>query len=281
MYYQIVETIFYLQTSTLGYYSAYFYNQEAALSNAKRNSLKAGSPVFLPRLFVSFFFQNRVLNGVLIDWFASRVIDKGDKFSEDPFAPHPQPFAELLARSVGVFGVGIDPSGPLFIEQVIKESMRCLIGTALAKVILVQHPAGAEGIEHGIFSRMRLPAFRVGTNLADHLARFLEDNREKILGFLCPLDHFFPCFIKGFQLYVGEAVNQRLVQVFVQIFRVALLKRTQKQSFCLNHHFSSTIFLPDMKNYEHGAYRGGEAATRRTSVFTLFGKSKSDDAARF
>lgn len=70
--------------------------------------------------------------------------------------------------------------------------MRCLIGIALAKVILVQHPAGAEGIEHGTFSRVRLPAFRVGTNLADRLAHFLEDNREKILGFLCPLDHFFP-----------------------------------------------------------------------------------------
>lgn len=113
--------------------------------------------------------------------------------------------------------------------------MRCFIGIALAKVIIVQHPAGDEGIEHGTFSLVQLPAFRVGTNLADHLARFLEDNREKILGFLCPLDHFFPYFIKGVQLHVSEAVNQRLVQVFVQIFRIALLKRTQMQSFCLNH----------------------------------------------
>ena len=93
----------------------------------------------------------------------------------------------MLAGQVVVLGVGVNPPCALLGEEIVEERVGRLEGVSLALVVLIQHPAGAEGVPHGVFPGVGLACLRVGVDLADDLAAVLQRNGEIVFRLDQPL----------------------------------------------------------------------------------------------
>ena len=182
-----------------------------------------------------FLFQNGILQGVLIERRAVRVIHERDKLQKQSFAPHSQLFTQALAGRVIILGVGVDPPRALFVEQVVEKSVCGFVGVPMTLIGFVQHPARAEGIH-----RRRIP---VGSrclwrrvDFPDDLAVLFQHNGESVLRFFAAFAQFGFCILQRIHLHACKAVYGRFLQVFVHVCRIRFLKRAQEQPICFNPH---------------------------------------------
>ena len=116
------------------------------------------SNCLLGLLTVPLFFQDGILHRVFIPGRAVWIVHKGDEFQEQALPAHAQLFAQVLAGTVIVLGVGVDAPCALLGEEIVEEDLGRLKGVPLALVGIVQHPAGAEGVPRGILARVGLAA---------------------------------------------------------------------------------------------------------------------------
>ena len=146
--------------------------------------------LLIPPPPVPLLFQDGILHRIFIPGCAVWIVYKGDEFQEHALPAHAQLFAQVLTGKVIVLGIGVDAPCALLGKEIGKEGLGRLEGVPLALVGLVQHPAGAEGVPWGVLACMGLARLRVGVDLPNDLAAFLQGDGEVVLRLAEPLFHF-------------------------------------------------------------------------------------------
>ena len=126
----------------------------------------------------------------------------------------------MLTCEVIVLSVGVDAPCALLGEEIVEKGLGRLKGVPFALIGLVEHPARAESVPHGILACVGLARLRICVDLSDHLAAVLQGDGEIVLRLAEPFFHFRFCLVQGVQFHAGKAVDRWLFQIFVNIRRV-------------------------------------------------------------